>query len=155
MQSWLLDDWHRAYDERPLGITALAIFYFINAAIAFIGIGALVALSDEPEFFDPYPVPYQQASAQPLVDGPTVNTTIVLTAGIIIGVIGGINALIGYGLMKARGWARNLAIAFAIINIIFYSIAIPVTFGASLAMVFFNGFILWYLYRPHVTAYFA
>lgn len=148
----LMGEWHRAYDTRPLGITVLAILYFINAAIAFIAMIAFAYLAGEVDFFDPYPIP-DQAFAQPM-QPMSVMSTVAWPVGIILAIIGGICVLIGIGLLKAMKWARNLAIAFAIINIIFYALAIPATFGASLAMVFFNGFILWYLYRAHVIAYF-
>ena len=148
-----MGDWHHAFDERPTGVTVLAILYFINAAIAFIGIAVFALLANEIDFFEPYPFD-GQAFAQPMIEPASVMGAIIVGVGIVFGVIGGINVLIGIGLFKAKTWARNLAIVFAIINIILYSISIPATFGASLAMVFFNGFILYYLYRPHVMAYF-
>jgi hypothetical protein len=148
-----LGDWHHAYAERPLGVTVIAILYFINALIAFTGIAVIAFLAGQIDFFEPYPVP-DQAFAQPMVGPDSYASWIVWAVGIVLGVIGGISALIGVGLLKGRRWARNLAIAFAVVNIVFYALAIPGTFGGSLAMVFFNGFILWYLYRPHVVAYF-
>ena len=148
-----MGEWHHAFDERPTGVTVLAILYLINAAIAFIGIAALVYLASEIDFFKPYPMP-GDAFAQPMVEHSSFMSIITISVSIVFGVIGGINTLIGVGLLKARRWARNLAIVFAIINIIIYSLAIPATLGASLAMVFFNGFILWYLYRPQVVTYF-
>ncbi|MEM2760690.1 MAG: hypothetical protein QXU32_12305 [Nitrososphaerales archaeon] len=147
-----MGEWHHAFDERPLGVTVLAILYFINAAIAFTGIAVFAYLASEMDFLEPYPLP-GEAFAQPMVTTSFVSA-IMVAVGIVLGVIGAINLLIGFGLLQGRKWARNLAIAFAIINIIFYSLSIPATFGASLAMVFFNGFILWYLYRAHVIAYF-
>lgn len=149
----MLSGWHHAFDERPLGVTVLAILYFVNAGIAFIGIAGFAYLANEIDFFEPYPMP-RSAFAQPMMEPHSFMGAIMLTVGIVLGVIGAINAVIGVGLLKARRWARNLAIAFAIINIIIYSLAIPGTLGASLAMVFFNGFILWYLYRPQVVMYF-
>ena len=148
-----MDAWHHAYDERPLGVTVIAVLYFINAAIAFLAIAAIAFLANSADFFKPYPLP-GQVYAQPMVEDTTMIHAVIIGVGIVFGMIGGINVLIGVGLFKARRWARNLAIAFAIINIIIYAIAVLGTFGASLAMVFFNGFILWYLYRPHVIAYF-
>lgn len=148
-----MDEWHHAYDERPLGVTIIAIFYFIDAAIAFLAIVAFAFLANEIDFLKPYPLP-GQVYAQPMVEHTPFMSAILAGVGVVFGIIGGISALIGVGLFKARKWARNLAIAFAVINIILYSLAIPATVGASLAMVFFNGFILWYLYRPHVIVYF-
>ncbi len=148
-----MDEWHHAFDVRPTGIAVLAILYLINAAIAFIAIGVMVWLLNQVNIFEPYPLP-SNAYAQPIVKHSPFIGVMTLAVAIVFGMIGGINVLVGVGLLKARKWARNLAIAFAIINIILYSIAIPATFGASLAMVFFNGFILWYLYRPQVVMYF-
>jgi hypothetical protein len=148
-----LDEWHHAFDARPAGVTVLAILYLVNAAIAFTGIVALVYLATQIDFFEPYPLP-GQAFAQPMIEPSSFMSMLTAGVSIVFGIIGGINVLIGIGLLKARRWARNLAIAFAIINIIIYSLAIPATVGASLAMVFFNGFILWYLYRPQVVMYF-
>jgi len=151
---WLpLDEWHHAFGERPLGVTVLAILYFINAAITFIAIAAIAVLASTVDFFEPYPLP-GEVYAQPMEQEASLANAIIVGVGIVLGIIGGINMLIGVGLFMGRKWARNLAIALAIINIIIYSLGIPATMGASLAMVFFNGFILWYLYRPHVTAYF-
>jgi len=148
-----MDEWHHAFDARPTGVTVLAILYLINAAVSFIGIVALVYLASQIDFFKPYPMP-GQAFAQPMMEPSSFMSMITLGVSIVFGVIGGINVLIGIGLLKAKRWARNLAIAFAIINIIIYSLAIPGTLGTSLAMVFFNGFILWYLYRSQVVMYF-
>ncbi len=148
-----MDEWHHAFDVRPSGITVLAILYLINAAIAFIAIGVMVWLLNQVNIFQPYPLP-PNAYAQPIVEHSSFTGILTLGVSIVLGVIGGINALVGVGLLKARKWARNLAIAFAIINTIFYSIAIPASFGITLGMVFFNGFILWYLYRPQVVMYF-
>ncbi len=146
-------EWHHAFDVRPSGITVLAILYLINAAIALLAIGVMVWLLNQVNIFEPYPLP-GNAYAQPVIEHSSFIGMLTLAVAIVFGVIGGINALIGVGLLKARKWARNLAIAFAIINIIFYSIAIPASFGITLGMVFFNGFILWYLYRPQVVMYF-
>lgn len=146
-------EWHHAFDERPTGVTLIAILYLINAAIAFIGIAVFAYLAREIDFFEPYPWP-RDAWAQPMMEPSSVMGIITVAVGIVLGVVGGVNVLIGIGLLKARKWARNLAIVFAVINIIIYSLAIPATVGASLAMVFFNGFILWYLYRQQVVTYF-
>lgn len=148
-----MTEWHRAFDERPTGVTVIAILYLIDAGIAFIGIAVVVYLASQIDFFAPYPMP-GKAFAQPMIEDSSFMSIITVSVSIVLGVIGGINTLIGIGLLKARSWARNLAIVFAIINIIIYSLAIPGTLGASLAMVFFNGFILWYLYRPQVVTYF-
>lgn len=148
-----MDEWHHAYDERPLGVTVLAVLYFVNAALVLVSIAGLAYLASEMDFFERYPMP-GQAFAQPMMDHFSMMNSMLWGIGIVLGIIGGVNVLIGVGLFKAKKWARNLAIAFAIINIIIYSLAIPGTLGASLAMVFFNGFILWYLYRPHVITYF-
>ncbi len=148
-----MDEWHHAFDVRPSGITVLAVLYLINAAIAFIAIGVMVWLLNQVNIFEPYPLP-GNAYAQPVIEHSSFIGMLTLAVAIVFGVIGGINVLIGVGLLKAKRWARNLAMAFAIINIIFYSVAIPASFGASLAMVLFNGFILWYLYRPQVVMYF-
>ncbi len=150
----LVGEWHHAFDVRPAGVTVLAILYLINAGMAFMAIGLMVWLFNQTNIFQPYPIP-GNVYAQPLVERPPVFLgMLTMVVGIVLGVIGGINVLVGIGMLTARRWARNLAIVFAIINITLSSIAIPATFGASLAVVIFNVFILWYLYRPPVVMYF-
>jgi hypothetical protein len=122
--------------QRPRGITILAILIIISGAISFFGI----------------------------VAGPF---------GIASAILGIIYIIMGYGLYKGRGWAWTgtiisflVGIGMSVVSIIITINNLPegvqsssITIGIyaiSLAISFgFAAAILYYLYRPHVKAYFG
>lgn len=123
--------------QRPTGVTILAVLQFIGGFISLIlGIsslffGGLIIASDA------------AATAGTEIDpGP-----IMLIAGVIALFSGVLGLLAGYGLFTLKGWGWQLALTFAIVNIIhnvlglFQGVRIP---GAIVGIVI-SGLIVYYL----------
>ena len=65
--------------------------------------------------------------------------------------------IVGYGLLKGKRWAWTVAVVVTIISIIIdvFSIASVVNIVGGIISIIINGVILYYLYRPHVKAFFG
>jgi hypothetical protein len=137
---------------RPVGVTILAILNFIGAAfcvlfgIAMILGGGVIATM----------LSQQGAGASGILAG------LGAAAGVFIIIIGGIGALVGFGLWKLKGWAR-------IVSIVLYGISAALQllglvgslahFNAfaviwSVFWVAVDAFIIWYLLKPEVKSAF-
>jgi hypothetical protein len=66
-----------------------------------------------------------------------------------------VSFVVAYGLLKGRGWAWTLTVVLSIISIVLNVIAIAAGNIASIINIIISGIILYYLYRPHVKAYFG
>ena len=60
------------------------------------------------------------------------------------------------GLLKGRGWAWTVTIILSIISIVWNTITIATAanFGGIISIII-DAIIIYYLYRPHVKAYFG
>jgi hypothetical protein len=67
-----------------------------------------------------------------------------------------VSFIVAYGLLKGRGWAWTVTIILSIISIVWNAITIATAanFGGIVSIII-SGIILYYLYRPHVKAYFG
>jgi drug/metabolite transporter (DMT)-like permease len=129
--------------ERPRGVTIIAILIVIAGVLTlFVGIGLLAI-------------------------GPFIGI------GLAFAVFGAISSAIGiaylvmaYGLLKGKGWAWTISIIVLIIGIVMGIISLPRAIagvfsntGSSLSgdiiSIGISAFIVYYLYRPHVKAYFG
>jgi hypothetical protein len=102
-------------------------------------------------------------------DGVTIIAILCILAGIgafFLGAIGGPIAIIlipigivyfvvAYGLLKARSWAWTWTVILSIISIVLNVITIAFLGILSIINIVFGAIILYYLYRPHVKAYFG
>jgi hypothetical protein len=129
--------------QRPRGVTIIAILIVIaGIATLLVGIGSVAI-------------------------GPLIGISLVFVAfGVISLAIGVAYLVMGYGLWNGKGWAWTISTIVLIIGIIVDIISIPRTIatgysstGSSLSGVVvgvvISAFILYYLYRPHVKAYFG
>jgi len=129
--------------HRPLGVTIIAILIVIAGILTLlVGIGSVAI-------------------------GPIIGISLVFIASGVISLAIGIAYLaMGYGLWKGKGWAWTISTIVLIIGIIVDIISLPRTIatgysntGSSLSGVVVSigicAFILYYLYRPHVKAYFG
>ena len=66
-----------------------------------------------------------------------------------------VSFIVAYGLLKGRGWAWTLTVVLSIISIVLNAISIAAGNIASIISIIISGIILYYLYRPHVKAYFG
>ena len=66
-----------------------------------------------------------------------------------------VSSIVAYGLLKGRGWAWTVTVILSIISIVLNVISIAAGNLASIISIIISGIILYYLYRPHVKAYFG
>ncbi len=113
--------------ERPTGITILAALYIIEGLLI---LAAPLMLT---------------AMLAPLMgtSGSSGAGALMTICWVVFGLIALIYFLIAYGLLKGQGWARIVAIIFAIIGLL----DIPI--GTIISII-----ILWYLFKPEVKAWF-
>ena len=120
------------------------------------------------------PLAAAQAAASPTKERPT-GVTIIAILSILAGIgefffaaVSGPFAVIlvpmgiayfvsAYGLLKGRPWGRTLTIILSIISIVVsvIIIVIPIFTIISIFSIILESVILYYLYRPHVKAYFG
>ena len=79
--------------------------------------------------------------------------------GIVLLVISIVSFVVAYGLLKGKGWAWTVTLILSIISIVFNAISIAASAGANLIggiiSIIISAVIIYYLYRPHVKAYFG
>ena len=79
----------------------------------------------------------------------------ILAIGGILIAIGILSFVVAYGLLKGRRWAWTLTVILSIISIVLAAISIAAGSVPSIISIIISGTILYYLYRPHVKAYFG
>jgi hypothetical protein len=157
--------------SRPLGVTIIAILTIIGGAFSLVfGIGLItlgVVLPTLP------PSVFNQSQLQGnITDGqqappiippgtpPMALQSLLGGLGIAFGAvlvaIGIVSFIVAYGLLKGRGWAWTATIILSIISIVWNAITIATAanFGGIIPIII-DAIIIYYLYRPHVKAYFG
>jgi hypothetical protein len=99
------------------------------------------------------PVP-PPAGVSPMVS-PSLLGGIGIAIGGILVAIAIVSFVVAYGLLKGRGWAWTITVVLSIISIVLNAISIAAGNIASIISIIISGIILYYLYRPHVKAYFG
>ncbi len=66
-----------------------------------------------------------------------------------------VSFVVAYGLLKGLGWAWTVTVVISIISIVLNAVSIAAGNLASIISIIISGIILYYLYRPHVKAYFG
>ena len=149
-----------AAKPRPIGVTIIAILNIIGGIIMLlIGLGlaaagAILPFVPQSEF---------QQQQQNLTAGdidlsqvpPSLVGGGVLAIGGILIAIGILSFVFAYGLLKGRRWAWILTVILSIISIVLAAITIAAGSIPSIISIIISGIILYYLYRPHVKAYFG
>ena len=129
--------------ERPLGITIIAVLYIIG------GIGGMIAAAMFGVF--------SAMIANPMMEDTMIGKMVVF-GGLVTAVFVSV-AILGFViagcLLLGKRWARQVVIAFVIIDLVleFFSIFGGNVFGTAIVML--DLFVLYYLYRPHVMEYFG
>ena len=154
--------------SRPIGVTIIAILTIIGGAFSLIfGIGLItlgaVLPTLPPSVFNqsqlqgnltdgqaPIPPGTPPMALQSLLGGLGIAFGAVLVA------IGVVSFIVAYGLLKGRGWAWTVTIILSIISIVWNAITIATAanFGGIISIII-SAIIIYYLYRPHVKAYFG
>ncbi len=90
---------------------------------------------------------------------PAVPQSLLGGIGIAIGAvllaIAIVSFVVAYGLLKGLGWAWTVTVILSIISIVLNVLSIAAGNLASIISIIISGIILYYLYRPHVKAYFG
>jgi hypothetical protein len=100
-----------------------------------------------------------QAPIPPSGVPPMVAQTLFGGFGIAIGAvlvaIAIVSFIVAYGLLKGKGWAWTVTVILSIISIVLNAISIATGNIGGIVSIIISGIILYYLYRPHVKAYFG
>jgi hypothetical protein len=75
--------------------------------------------------------------------------------GAVLVAIGIVSFIVAYGLLKGLGWAWTITVILSIISIVLNAISIVTGNIGGIVSIIISGIILYYLYRPHVKAYFG
>jgi len=124
---------------RPIGITVLVILQSIVAALLVIG-GLLLAVAG------PF---VHQLIPRPL---PGIITGALISFfGIVLLIIGIVGLVVAWGLWTGQGWAWTVALVLAVISIVIDLFRLP----GSILGIAINGLIVYYLWQPHVKAFYG
>jgi hypothetical protein len=127
-------------------------------AILAISIGAILPTLP-PTVFNQSQLQGNLTAGQAPIPPPMVSPSLLGGIGIAIGgVLLGIaivSFVVAYGLLKGLGWAWTVTVILSIISIVLNAISIAAGNIASIISIIISGIILYYLYRPHVKAYFG
>ncbi len=150
-----------ATSSRPTGVILIAILMII-AGIIMIIIGPPLAFAGTIIPFVLESIPEQQQQ-QSMTSGdanlyqvsPSLLGAGILALGWILMAIGIFSFIVAYGLLKGRSAAWKLTLIVSVISIAVNAISIATGVIIGTASIIISGIILYYLYRPHVRAYFA
>jgi Predicted membrane protein (DUF2127) len=155
--------------SRPTGVTIIAILTIIGGAFSLIFGTGLITLGAvlptlPPSVFNQSQIQGNLTGGQapPIPPGtpPMAVQSFLGGLGIAFGAvlvaIGIVSFIVAYGLLKGRGWAWTVTIILSIISIVWNAITIATAanFGGIISIII-DAIIIYYLYRPHVKAYFG
>lgn len=138
--------------NRPVGVTILAILDFIGAAFCLLGgIGMILGGGFVASMLS------QQGQG-----GAGILAGLGAAAGVLIIIIGGVSALVGFGLWKLKGWARIVSIVLFAISAVMQLIGLlgilahfnVFAFVWTVFWIAVDVFVIWYLLKPEVKAAF-
>ena len=135
---------------RPTGVTIIAILNVISGIVMLVGGLGLAAISSilpTMTTLDP------NASGQLAVAG-LLGVGGIAVGGILI-ILGIISFIVAWGLLKGKGWAWSVTMVLSIISIVIGVISMVAGSIGSIVNIIIAGIIIYYLYRPHVKAFFG
>jgi hypothetical protein len=147
--------------SRPRGVSIIAILIMITGVLSLLlGIGLVV--------IGPFLMKGLQTTSSNLGSQiePQILGIIFLVFGAIWLALGVANLVMAYGLLKGMGWAWTISIIVLFIGIVIDIVSLSITSvgvfsntGSNLlgniVGIGISAFIVYYLYRPHVKAYFG
>jgi hypothetical protein len=154
--------------SRPLGVTIIAILNIIGGVLMLIfGIGLItlgtVLPTLPPSAFNQSQLQGNLTTGQtPIPAGAPPMALEFLLGGVgiafgaVLVVLAIVSFVVAYGLLKGRRWAWTVTIILSIISIVWNAItlATAANFGGIISIII-SGIIIYYLFRPHVKAYFG
>ena len=148
--------------ERPDGITVIAILiiiggiFLITGGISLMGLGAVLSMTSEN-------IIQSNDISGDLTQLASLGT-IPLAIGAVLLILGIAYLIVSYGLLKAKAWAWVITIIVTIIGLIIQiisaiiagSITSSVLYGlvSHIVGIFISGVIIYYMFRPHVKAFY-
>jgi len=136
--------------SRPTGVTIIAILNIISGIIMLAGGLGLAAISS---------VLPTMTTIDPNAGGQMALAGLVGGAGIAVGgiliILGIISFIVAWGLLKGKGWAWSLTLILSVISIIIGIVSMAAGNFGSIINIIIAGIIIYYLYRPHVKAFFG
>jgi hypothetical protein len=69
--------------------------------------------------------------------------------------LGILSFIVAYGLVKGRPWAWTLTVVLSIVSIVLNALSLAAGNVAAIVSIIISGIIIYYMYRPHVKAYFG
>jgi hypothetical protein len=142
---------------RPVGVTVIAVLYFLGAVLCVLGgIGMMLGGGFMATLIN-------QSGGQGAGAGAGIFAALGAAVGIVLLVVAAIAVLVGWGLFKLKNWARIVAIVFAVLGVLgalFGLLGAFSHFGGIILLwtvirLAINGWIIWYLLQPNVSAAFA
>jgi hypothetical protein len=153
---------------RPTGVTIIAILNIIGGAIMLFGAITLIAIGAilptlPPTTFNQSGLQGNLTAGQVPVPPPGVPPMVSqsllggigIAFGIVLLALAIVSFVVAYGLLKGLGWAWTVTIILSIISIVFNAISIAAGNISAIISIIISGIIIYYLYRPHVKAYFG
>ena len=125
---------------RPTGITILAILELIFGIIILIGGAAVAAVSGSGILST---LGYGYLSGMAAVAG-----------GVLV-VLGLVVLVVGWGMWTGKGWAWLLSVILYVLGILFGIASLASGSLTSIVGLLIEIFLLWYMFRPHVKAFFG
>jgi hypothetical protein len=153
--------------SRPLGVTIIAILNIIGGVIMLIfGIGLVIlgaiVPTLPPSVFNQSQIQGNLTAGQaPIPTGaaPMALQSLFWGLGIAFGAVlvalAIVSFIVAYGLLKGRGWAWTVTLILSIISIVWNAITIATGNIGGIISIIISAVIIYYLYRPHVKAYFG
>lgn len=143
--------------SRPTGVTIIAILNIIGGVTMLLGGITLVAAgtilpSLPPSAFEDGNLTEPNVNLSGIPPS-FIGGTAVAIGGVIIA-IGIVSFIVAYGLLKGMGWSWTVTVVLSIISIVLNAISIATGNIGGIVSIIISGIILYYLYRPHVKAYF-
>ena len=141
--------------HRPFGVTIIGILGIIVGLIFLLGgLGLFIAIP----IIGSNPEKYSIDSSSMVFQVLTSSFGYAIAGGMVA--LGIANIATGIGLLKGKQWAWKIAVALAVISLATDAITVivqanPSSLGGSVIGGIIDGVILYYLFRPHVKAYFG
>jgi len=142
--------------QRPLGVTIIAVLeaigsiFIIIGGLALIGLAGLLKSGTLPGGANGFP--------QGAVNIPPFVLAIAGALGGVLIIFGLVGVFLAWGFWSGKGWAWTVGIIFLILGVVgdLVSLGVAGVLGVgSLVSLLINVLILYYLFRPHVKAYFG
>jgi uncharacterized membrane protein (DUF2068 family) len=138
--------------NRPMGVTIIGILTAIGGILMLISGMTLATLA---AVIPSLTSMNDQMSGVPSSIPAEYLGIVSLSIGSVLVILGVISLVVSYGLFKAKKWAWTINVALSVITIAIGMVSIATGNVGSIASIAISGVILYYMYRPHVKAYFG